>query len=93
MPNDTQIQLLIDKLEALQASVNIIAETVDKMKKEKMALGDWTIEKEVIAVTRLSRSKLLDLRKTGKVSSSSFNGKTPYYRLSDFKKLLDKNER
>jgi hypothetical protein len=72
--------MLMEKVDALQASVNSIAEIVLKIQKEK------------IAVTGLSRSKLLELRKTGKVSSSSISGKKPYYKLSDFKKLLDKNE-
>jgi hypothetical protein len=84
--------MLMEKVDALQASVNSIAEIVLKIQKEKITFGDWVQEKEVIAVTGLSRSKLLELRKTGKVSSSSISGKKPYYKLSDFKKLLDKNE-
>lgn len=84
--------MLIDKLDALQASVNIVAETLTKMQKEKTTFGEWVPEREAIGITGLSRATLLKLRNQGKLSSSSISGKHPYYRLSDFKKLLDKNE-
>jgi hypothetical protein len=72
--------------------VNTIAETLQKLQKEKAAFGDWVPESEAIAITGLSKSTLLNLRNSGKISSSTISGKQPYYRLSDFKKLLDKNE-
>ena len=92
MLNDHNLISLIDKLTALQASVNIIAETLNKMQKDKVMLGDWMSEKEIMEATGLSRSSLLKLRNTGKVTSSSILGKQPYYKLCDFKKLLDINE-
>jgi Mg2+ and Co2+ transporter CorA len=87
--NDTKIDLLFDKLNALEASVNTIAEMLQK---EKIILGDWLSEKETIAATGLSRSTLLKLRKLGKISSSTITGKQLYYKKTDFIKLLNKNE-
>ena len=72
--------------------MNIIAEMLYKLQKERTTFGEWVPEKEVIAVTGLSRATLLKLRNAGKVTSSTISGKQLYYRLSDFKKLLDKNE-
>ena len=84
--------MLINKLDILQGSVNIIAETIAKMQKEKTTFGEWVPEREAIVITGLSKATLLKLRNQGKLSSSSISGKHPYYRLSEFKKLLDKNE-
>ena len=92
MLNDNNINNVIDKLSALQASVNIISEQLQKLQKERTTFGEWVAEKEVIAVTGLSRATLLKLRNAGKVTSSTISGKQLYYRFSDFKKLLDKNE-
>ena len=92
MLNDNNINNVIDKLNAIQASVNIIDEKLQKLQKERATFGEWVSEKEVIAITGLSRATLLKLRNSGKVSSSTISGKQLYYRLSDFKKLLDKNE-
>ncbi|OFY85358.1 MAG: hypothetical protein A3F72_03585 [Bacteroidetes bacterium RIFCSPLOWO2_12_FULL_35_15] len=91
MQNEINISI-IEKLDAVQASMNSIVETLDKIQKEQTTFGDWISEKETISITGLSRSTLLKLRKTGKVRKSTFTGKQLYYKLSDFKKLLDKNE-
>ena len=86
------MDIIIAKQDALQASLNTIADMLLKLQKEKATFGDWVSEKEAIKATGLSRSTLLKLRNEGKVTSSTISGKQNYYRLSDFKKLLDKNE-
>lgn len=92
MLNDTNKDILITKLDTLQESVNIIAETLQKMQRDKIALGGWVSEKETMTITGLSRSTLLKLRRDRKLGCSTLSGKQLFYRLSDFKKLLDKNE-
>ena len=92
MLSDSEYNIVVEKLNTLQASINIVAEMLLKMQKERVSFGEWASEKEVMEITGLSRSTLLKLRKAGKVRSSTISGKQPYYILSDFKKLLDKNE-
>lgn len=92
MQSETDPNLIVDKLDALQASVNILAEMVLKLQKDKTTFGEWVNEKEAMKITKLSRSTLLKLRREDKISSSFISGKTPYYKISDFKKLLDNNE-
>jgi len=95
LQNDSNINCLIDKVDSLQLSVNTLAQKLDMMQKEKHITGSWISEKEVIeseALGRPSRSSLLKLRKEGKLRSTKFSGKAIFYQLSDFKKLLDKNE-
>ena len=92
MLNDSEYNIVVEKINTLQASVNIVAEMLLKMQKERISFGEWVSEKEIIAITGLSRSTLLKLRNEGKISSSTISGKRPYYRLSDLKALLNKNE-
>lgn|GEM_PF-1662828 len=89
---DNNIDVLIDKINALQVSINTITETLKKMEKNKITFGDFVSEKEAIEITGLSRSSLLNLRREGKLNISTLTGKQKFYRLSDFKKLLEKNE-
>ena len=62
-------------------------------KKKDQLFGEWIEEKEIIALTGLSRNTLLKLRQQGKITRSSLAGKTNYYKASDFKKLIDRNEK
>lgn len=92
MLNDTNINELTEKVEALQASVNSVAEMLTTMQKDRLTFGDWVPEHEVMTITGLSKATLLKLRNGGKLSSSTISGKQIYYRLSSIKKLLDRNE-
>jgi predicted DNA-binding transcriptional regulator AlpA len=82
----------MDRMDALQAAVNVLSDNVRKLYQERTALGEWVPEKKVIEITGLSRSTLLALRNQGKLSQSSIAGKSVYYKLSDFKKLLERNK-
>jgi len=90
--DDTNYNITLDKLNTLQASINIVSDVLLKMQKNRVGFGEWISEREAIEITNLSRSTLLKLRKEGKIRSSTITGKQVYYLLSDFKKLLDKNE-
>ena len=92
MAPENIIDTVITKLDALQASMNTIAEMLLKMQKNKVAFGDWVSEQDLIDIIGLKKSSLLKLRNEGKITFSTITGKQKYYRLSDFKKLLDKNE-
>ncbi|MHB8261883.1 MAG: hypothetical protein ACYDCN_13700 [Bacteroidia bacterium] len=88
------IEELVNKINDLQETLNTMADVIKKMERNTMAFGDWISEEEVLKMPNvsISRSRLWELRKQGRVSSSSLNGKQLFYRLSDFKKLLDENE-
>jgi predicted DNA-binding transcriptional regulator AlpA len=82
----------MDRIDALQAAVNVLSENVRKLYQERSTLGEWVSEKKAMEITGLSRSTLLALRNQGKLSQSSIAGKSVYYKLSDFKKLLERNK-
>jgi len=65
---------------------------LQKAQTENM-LGDWISEKDAIALSGLGRTRLYQLRMKGIITSSTLGGKAVFYRLSDFKVLLNKNER
>ena len=91
MLDDSAHILLNERLEALQTSVLQLQDMVALLTIENVKL-DWLNEKRTMSLTGLSRSTLLSLRKQGKLSSSSLATKAVFYRLSEIKRLLDKNE-
>ena len=87
-----ELKELAEEIRALQYSVaQLIAATKDEHRKNKM-FGEWISEKEAMQLTGLSRSSLFTLTKQGKLIKSSIAGKKNYYKLSDFKRLLDENQ-
>ena len=48
MLNDTNHILVIEKLNTMQASVNIVSEMLVKMQKQRVSFGEWISEKEEI---------------------------------------------
>ncbi len=80
---------LIDYIKKLEDKIDLLL----MQKKKTELLGDWIEEKEVIAITGLSRNTLLKLRQEGHITRSSIAGKRNYYKASDFKKLMSKNEK
>jgi hypothetical protein len=83
---------LIQYLKTLEEKIDLLTEAVKVQKKKDRLLSEWIEEKEVIAMTGLSRNTLLKLRNEGRITRSTLAGKQNYYRISDFKKLLDRNE-
>lgn len=84
---------LLDYLKLLESKIDFLTDAVDMQKKRDKLMGEWVEEKVVMAMTGLSRNTLLRLRQQGHIIRSTLSGKSNFYRLSDFKKLLDKNEK
>ncbi|TAH43648.1 MAG: DNA-binding protein [Bacteroidetes bacterium] len=82
----------ITYLKQLEQKIDLILEALENQTKKEKLLGTWVSEKELMLMTGISRNTLLKLRQEGKITRSSISGKKNYYRLTDFKKLLDKNE-
>jgi hypothetical protein len=80
-------------LEIVQAQLSDLKKLVEQLVKNPLRIDDWITEIEAIQVSGLSRATLFKLRKEGTISSSTLSGKQNFYRLSDFKKLLELNER
>ena len=92
MPNNELILNNDSKLDSLQAAVFYLKELVEQLITSQHKIEDWVNEKEAMKITGLSRGTLLKLRKDGRITSSTISGKQNFYRISDFKKLLDLNE-
>lgn len=82
----------ITYLKQLEQKIDLILAALENQTKKEKLLGTWVSEKELMLMTGISRNTLLKLRQEGKITRSSISGKKNYYRLTDFKKLLDKNE-
>lgn len=92
MPNNELILNNDSTLDSLQAAVIYLKELVEQLITSQHKIEDWVNEKEAMKITGLSRGTLLKLRKDGRITSSTISGKQNFYRISDFKKLLDLNE-
>ena len=79
-------------LKQLEQKIDLVLAALENQSKKEKLLGTWVSEKELMLMTGISRNTLLKLRQEGKITRSSISGKKNYYRLTDFKKLLDKNE-
>jgi hypothetical protein len=83
--NELTVERLLSELIDLKKLVTILID-------EKTKIEDWITEKQAIRITGLSRGTLFKLRKEGAITSSTLSGKQNFYRISDFKNLLNKNE-
>ena len=84
----------IDKnLERIELKLDQLISNLEAQNKKAVLFGEWISEKEVKELTGLGRSTLLKLRNDGKITSSTLSGKQTYYRMGDFKLLLNKNEK
>lgn len=79
-------------IESLHTKVDHLTTMLNNLLSESKGIGDWLEEREVQRRTNLSRGTLLKLRKEGLLSSSSLSGKTPWYKISELIRLLNKNE-
>ena len=82
----------IKYMKIIEQKIDLLIQSHGIHKTKEQLLGAWVSEKELIALTGLSRNTLLKLRQDGQITRSTISGKKNYYRLGDFKKLLDKNE-
>ena len=90
--NSTEIKSILEELRLVRAELDAVKEILSNSLRREKLFGDWVSEKDLIQLTGYSRSALYLLWKQGLITKSSISGKANYYRMSDFKKLLDKNE-
>lgn len=83
---------LIEEVRVLQYSIAELAALTKHERIKNKMFGEWISEKEAMQLTGLSRSSLFTLTKQGKLIKSSIAGKKNYYKLSDFKRILDENQ-
>ena len=93
MPETPDIEALLNKLNVIEETLKAALNILQFKKIENKELNGWVSEAEARRVTGLSRSQLLKMRKEGKLSESSLSVKTPWYKISDFIKLLEENEK
>src|SRR5690349_16446168 len=83
---------IIEVLRRIETKIDLLTEVITMQRIKDKLLGEWRSEQDIQKLLRVSRNSLLKLRKEGMITRSSISGKKNYYRLSDFKKLLDTNE-
>lgn len=83
---------ICDMFEVLQTELSELKNLVEQLVRDNNRIDGWITEVEAIGISGLSRGTLFKLRKQGVISSSTLSGKQNFYRLSDFKKLLELNE-
>lgn len=87
----------MEEYQLLTAQLNRIEQKIDDLNSRAFnrseSLDDWIDETTVRHLTGLGKSTLYKLRQAGKLTSSRFGERKVFYRKSDLKKLLDKNEK
>jgi hypothetical protein len=94
MNQEIELMKIQCKMESIESLLNAINRQLSIRVTEKNTIGDdWVDQDTIMKLTGLGRTKLYELRKENKISSSTICGKDVFYRLSDFKKLLNTNEK
>ncbi len=81
------------QIKALEKKIDELYVIIEKVIAEKQSIGDWMNEKLTMNITGLGKTKLYELRNTGKVRSSSLTERKLFYRRSDLERLLNKNQK
>ena len=81
------------QIKALEKKIDELYVIIEKFIAEKQSIGDWMNEKLTMNITGLGKTKLYELRNTGKVRSSSLTERKLFYRRSDLERLLNKNQK
>ena len=90
--NSSDTTEILEELRLVRAELELLKSIVSTDKRKEKLFGEWIHEKELMTLTTYSRNTLYNLWKQGLVTKSSISGKANYYRMSDFKKLLDRNQ-
>lgn len=90
--NSSDTTEILEELRLVRAELELLKAIVNTDKRKEKLFGEWIHEKELMTLTTYSRNTLYNLWKQGLVTKSSISGKANYYRMSDFKKLLDRNQ-
>ena len=81
------------QVKSLEKKIDDLYNIIEKFIAEKQSIGDWMNEKLTMNITGLGKTKLYELRNTGKVRSSSLTERKLFYRRSDLERLLNKNQK
>jgi hypothetical protein len=82
-----------ETLISINQSLENIRQMIAELNIEHNSIGDWLEEDEVLRMTRLGKTTLYNLRKSGILSQSTIAGKGVFYRKSELERVLNKNER
>jgi hypothetical protein len=84
----------------LQAQVRDVQEklgAIQKLLMEKVQienkLGDWVDEDSAMALCKMGRTRLYQLRVEGKILSSTLGGKAVFYSVKNLRELLNSNSK
>lgn len=91
--NSHEAESILSELRIVRSDLLTVLQIVRNDKRQQKIFGEWWPEKDVIAITGLSRNTLRNMVVQGRITRSSISGKSNYYRASDFKALLDENEK
>lgn len=80
------------RIKALENLLHRIDVKIERALTENASIGGWLKEEDVIRITGLGKTSLYNLRRKNKITSSSIAQRGVFYRLSDFEKLLNRNE-
>ncbi|MFN8167119.1 MAG: helix-turn-helix domain-containing protein [Bacteroidia bacterium] len=81
------------QVKSLEKKIDDLYNIIEKFIAEKQSIGDWMNEELTMNITGLGKTKLYELRNTGKVRSSSLTERKLFYRRSDLERLLNKNQK
>ena len=81
-----QVRDVQEKLGAIQKLL------MEKVQTENM-LHDWLDEDTTMALCKMGRTRLYQLRVSGKIKSSTLGGKSVFYSLKSLRELLDSNSK
>ena len=82
-----------DRLDAMEKLLHSIDRKLEKVIAANACVGDRLKEEDIMMITGLGKTSLYNLRKNDKVRSSTIAERGVFYRLSDFEKILRKNEK
>lgn len=81
------------RLKQLEKKIEELTEIIGKLVLDKQSLGDWITEEHAMQLTGLGKSKLYDLRNSGKVRCSTMTDRKIFYKRKDFERLLIENQK
>lgn len=92
---EKNLHIVVDdkSLRAIESSIAQLKLLIENWKTVETAIGDWIPEDEVLRISQLGKTSLYNLRKSGKLSSSTISGRGVFYRKSDLERLLNNNEK
>lgn len=82
-----------ERLSALEQLLNELNKKVNCLLIAQDYMGGWIKQEDIMKLTGLGKTTLYKLRKDNEITSSTIAERGVFYRLSDFEKLLNKNEK